>query len=408
MDTQLAEFKKFQYNFLTIFSLIMLCEWLQAPYIIKLYMSYGYNLNQIVNLFTIGYIAGAIVGPIIAGLADGIGRKKIGSLFIVLYLLHGFILNTTNYYYLLFGRFIAGSATTILFSVFETWMVEEHFRHNYPKPWLAKTFSLITFLNAIAAIIAGFLAEILVKSYSFVAPFNLANIILLVCFIAIQITWKENYGEKMKLFNLTNFKNSIRYLLQDNNALLIAISQSLFECSMYTFAFLWAPILIEANINPNDNLNLGYLFSLFMLSMSMGSILFNYLYNQQRIKLKFLIIVLFLFAFLALFLASLTKDFHLILLLFVVFEFTVGIYYPTISQLRNQYLPQSIKANLLALFRTPLNLMVAICLNLIPKFDVYFVLFAASILLLIAALLLLSLNYEVEIEEGEVQTILIG
>ena len=64
----------------------------------------------------------------------------------------------------------------------------------------------------------------------------------------------------------------------DKRLLVLGLTQTVFEGSLYIFVFLWVPFLQESlpNAGPRTTpLPLGYIFSCFMMSMTMGSILYT-------------------------------------------------------------------------------------------------------------------------------------
>ena len=58
------------------------------------------------------------------------------------------------------GRVMGGISTSLLFSAFESWMVSQHRKHQFPEQLLADTFSIASWGNGIVAIIAGILAQV--------------------------------------------------------------------------------------------------------------------------------------------------------------------------------------------------------------------------------------------------------
>ena len=61
---------------------------------------------------------------------------------------------------LMIGRILGGLSTSLLFSAFESWMVSEHRRNNFPDALLASTFAFAAAGNGIMAISAGFLSQL--------------------------------------------------------------------------------------------------------------------------------------------------------------------------------------------------------------------------------------------------------
>ena len=57
------------------------------------------------------------------------------------------------------GRLLGGVATSLLFSVFDAWMVFEHNKRGFDSSWLSSTFSAGAFGNSLVAITAGMIAQ---------------------------------------------------------------------------------------------------------------------------------------------------------------------------------------------------------------------------------------------------------
>src|SRR3569833_358031 len=93
------------------------------------------------------------------------------------------------------GRLFGGMATSLLFSVFESWMIFEHNRRGFPSDWLSQTLSLATFGNGLVAVGSGVLADGVVNQYGYVAPFMVALVVLVLVALVISPTWSENFGD---------------------------------------------------------------------------------------------------------------------------------------------------------------------------------------------------------------------
>jgi MFS family permease len=97
-----------------------------------------------------------------------------------------------NIYMLFFGRVLGGISGTLLWSVFESWLVAE-----FNKLMLEETdaslsaiFSMMTTSNTCVAIVAGLIAEYLVRAAGTAkAPFLLSTGCLAMAFIAIAKYW---------------------------------------------------------------------------------------------------------------------------------------------------------------------------------------------------------------------------
>lgn len=83
--------------------------------------------------------------------------------------------------------------------------------------------------------------------------------------LVVQSTWVENYGSKDSLRTssaIGSLKAGLRVVLNDASILAVGMIVALYEGSMYTFVFLWGPVLEEAYI---DKLPFGWIFASFMV-----------------------------------------------------------------------------------------------------------------------------------------------
>jgi MFS transporter, MFS domain-containing protein family, molybdate-anion transporter len=94
------------------------------------------------------------------------------------------------------GRFLSGVSTSLLFSVFESWMVCEHHKQGFDSALLSTTFSNAIFGNGVVAVGAGLIANSAAASYGFVAPFMVAVIPLTIVAMIVFSSWSENYGNQ--------------------------------------------------------------------------------------------------------------------------------------------------------------------------------------------------------------------
>ena len=110
------------------------------------------------------------------------------------------------------GRLLGGVATSLLFSVFEAWLIRSHSDAKIGKALLSASFSAAAYGNSIIAIIAGLVANKAASSNEmvplladnkdnavlfiggFLNPFDIAFIALVLCGTIASSTWEENYG----------------------------------------------------------------------------------------------------------------------------------------------------------------------------------------------------------------------
>ena len=197
---------------------------------------------RIAALFVAGFGSSMLFGTVAGSLADTLGRKRGALAYVVVYAASCATKHWRSYNVLMVGRVLGGVATSLLFSVFDAWLVAEHTARGFEPAWLSSTFanaqarrpaSFTTSLrpltckpqagNSLVAIAAGVIGEwaaglspmrvlvaggddsavadaggpdgaIMVGGYC--APFDLAAAVLLVGGVVILLTWSENYGER--------------------------------------------------------------------------------------------------------------------------------------------------------------------------------------------------------------------
>jgi hypothetical protein len=90
----------------------------------------------------------------------------------------------------------------------------------------------------------------------------------------------DDWGRRGGLLQLVRTTGSFVRVFElnpnvDPILLVLGLTQTIFEGSMYLFVFIWVPTLQESSLSPSS-LPLGYIFSAFMVSMMLGSLLYTY------------------------------------------------------------------------------------------------------------------------------------
>ena len=91
-----------------------------------LYAAYGFSHEDNSRLFIFGFGSSMLFGTFIGGYADKHGRKKFAILYCVVYAMSCATKHFNSFFMLSVGRILAGVATSLLYSVFESWVVCEH------------------------------------------------------------------------------------------------------------------------------------------------------------------------------------------------------------------------------------------------------------------------------------------
>jgi len=219
VEPDLEGLSKLKKRFFPIYLLVNAADWLQGPYIYPIYkgmldelLFYRLTANGYVDekglseetvafLFLTGFIAAGISASFVGALADRYGRKTACLGYCALYSLSCATLLTNNIYVLFFGRILGGVCGTVLWSVFESWLVAEFNHLMLPdgEPHLSAIFSTMTTSNTCVAIGAGIFAEWAVRMAGTAkAPFMASIACLSLSFLAISNFWGENYGSSSR------------------------------------------------------------------------------------------------------------------------------------------------------------------------------------------------------------------
>eukprot|EP01113_Clastostelium_recurvatum_P043768 TRINITY_DN7294_c0_g1_i1.p1 TRINITY_DN7294_c0_g1~~TRINITY_DN7294_c0_g1_i1.p1 ORF type:complete len:457 (+),score=57.99 TRINITY_DN7294_c0_g1_i1:37-1407(+) len=355
--TRSSQFSRFQQMYIIVYLLMNGADWLQGPYVYALYESYGYKQADIATLFLCGFLSSMIAGTFIGAIADKYGRRFMCIVFGICYSLSALTKLSPDFTILMTGRFLAGIATSLLYSSFEAWMVHEHNLRGFNPTQLSNTFTIATFGNGIAAIVSGLVAGFFADRWGYVSPFMLSLVCLIVGTIVVAYTWSENYGDA-SIDVQSTFSNAWTTLKSDRRVLILGMVQSLFEAAMYTFIFMWTPALQEEY---KLGLPFGTIFASFMVSMMIGSSLYdiaiNHHYSPEQIGR-----VIYLTATLSLLVPYLTTSTAAIFISFLIFETCCGVYYPCQGTLRGKYIPGNSRAAIMNFFRVGLNFLVVVVL----------------------------------------------
>ncbi|KAF8066289.1 mfsd5 [Scenedesmus sp. PABB004] len=368
--------RAFRNNYLLVYCLQMLGDWLQGPYVYALYEKYGYSPAEIGQLFIAGFGSSLVVGTFVGALADKLGRRTAGLAYVVTYSLSCVTKHSPRFGVLMLGRVLGGVATSLLYSAFESWLVSEHFRRGFSEQALGQTFSWAVFLgNGLMAIAAGFFGDALVEKLGLgrVAPFDAAIVFMLAGGAVMLATWPENYGDKGSKNIAVQFERAWEAIRADPAIALLGGMQSLFEASMYSFVFLWTMAL-----SPNgEAIKHGLIFVNFMTACMAGSFLAGVLMKHARPERFMRGVYLVAAAAMAVPMllaldtrkdpslkgAPLTGRGRAQLLAFCVFEACVGVFWPAMMAMRANYVPEELRATIINIFRVPLNAFVCVVLG---------------------------------------------
>ena len=356
-------FVQFLRRYIPLYLVVVLGDWLQGPYLYRLYHYHGFMEVQVAVIYVCGMVSSALVFPAKDIIANRLGRKRTIVSFCVLYAVSCLATAVPNYGVLLIGRCLSGLSNTIVFSTLESWYVHEHTEHfDFPREWIPLTFSHIAFGSSVAAIAAGIMADALARWINLgpVSPFMAACPILLASVIPISALWGENSGEKesitLKEFRKSSF-DGLKTIAQNIPIFLTGTIQSLFESVVFVFVFIWTPAL-----DVYHDLPLGIAFASFMTCFLVGFLVCDYLiakdmYPKSQVLVAVTSAATMVFLLAAYFAYDQTATLYRLRMLICLqaFELLCGIYYPVLRALRESMVPKEAQLSTVNWFRVPLT-----------------------------------------------------
>jgi len=393
-EEEIARHRTLLRKYLVVYLLATFSDWLQGAYVYALYDAYGYPQHLIAVLFVAGFGSSMVFGSFVGGMADWGGRRKFIVVFSIVYAASCVTKHFINFHILMLGRLLGGIATSLLFSVFEAWLIRAHADAKVMDR-LSSSFSTAAFGNSIIAIIAGLISNKaashgnlrpLDSSLSmedasffvdgFLNPFDIALVALILCGICASIMWEENYGENSSGASASDdgqerrspkwydgLKNAYTTTIRNRDILLCGLVSSLFEGSMYIFVFMWTPAMQslareELGLDEGEHVDLPYglIFSTFMVCCMAGSSLFSV--AMERFKEEALAVFVFAVASVATFIVMVSGDGNVTFVSMNVFEVCVGMYFPIMGTMKSGIVPEDQRAAIYNLYRIPLNFIV--------------------------------------------------
>ena len=173
----------FARSFFLVYGLICASDWFQGPFIYTLYKDEKQLPEQIVaRLFTTGFVAAALSALFIGSLADKYGRRFACLVCCAVIALSCLTTLSNNLSILFLGRALGGVGTTLMYTVFEAWMVTEYHQRGleHSGMLLSTILGRMWTLSSVVAIVTGLVGQTLVGfTGTKCAPF-VASIICLV------------------------------------------------------------------------------------------------------------------------------------------------------------------------------------------------------------------------------------
>lgn len=370
------QFWEFQKIYFIAFYPALFADWLNAPYVYKLFSHYGFLEDQITIIYVCGLVSALFFGTSSGYLIHIFNEQRVALAASAVYALACFLKLSSDYSTLIISRILSGAATTLLFSSHETWYARSHLEVlDFPKDWIEITSTKAAFASSFMAAMAGILAYCMTELYGLgpVAPSLMAVPFLCIGASLMRSKWNsigpqaldtEGLIERPVTSTNANAKKprfvktcceGLQNIFRNPDLLIVGCVQSLFESVLSIFVFLWTPVL------DHHNPPLGIVFASFMFSTLCGGIAYKIWTTALRIPANSLLVGATGVASIAILgcvmSTSPTNEFPVVsYLCFLIFEFAAGAYFPSMADMKRQVKPDLQNFAVTAWFRVPLNL----------------------------------------------------
>ncbi|KAK6859900.1 major facilitator superfamily domain containing protein 5 [Apiospora arundinis] len=371
--------RRFQLNFFLPYALAVAADWLQGPHIYAIY-KYEKNLPEkmVAALYAAGFVSGGISASFAGGLADRFGRKRACLLYCGLYIITCLTMLSNSLPVLFFGRLTGGVSTTLLFSVFEAWMISTYHEQGLHASGLelSTVFGNMTTLSCVVAIASGIIGDVLVThSGTRTWPFMAACLCCVGAAYLISRIWNENYGARStEQTSMQDLKSGLSAILGDAKILSLGITSCFFEGTMYLFIFFWSAALKSARLQTGstEDLPFGLIFSSFMCAMMTGSAIFTLQTSTKTVQSTTgTLMTVTLVVACCLSLAAMLQHERLLFWALCLLEGCIGAYFPSMAHLKSELIEDGIRGRVYSILRFPLNVFVVVAHSLDVEGDAH-------------------------------------
>lgn len=164
----------------------------QGPYLFSLYREeYGLESRLVLNLYMTDFVTTAVSAYLIGVLSDKYGRKLYAMIYCVLSALSCFLTIIPVTPLLFIGRALGGVSTSILFTVFDSWMVANFREGKLTENGcdLTRTYAATSVVNSSVAMLSSFVGDLLVGATGTKKSPFLMSVVLL--WLALQTIWSR-------------------------------------------------------------------------------------------------------------------------------------------------------------------------------------------------------------------------
>lgn len=371
---------------------------MQGPFFYEAFIQLGYSSADINKLFVLGLLSSLTFGSCAGYIADKFSSVVFVLVYSITSCLSCLTIHSKFTWIHIAGRILGGLSTSLLHSVFDSWLCEERNLRGCNKSQLVESFTRRSFINSLMAILSGIAAQATYQllplveldqywlMWGFTTPFDIASISLTLSGLVVLLVFPVSRRAREPRAEGEISLGKATYIFKDRTLLLVCLTESLFESSVYIFVFSWARALREA-VSTTDAIEYGLIFTSFMAANMIGSSSAGTLNARQPF-----LTAIFVACVSHIGVTMSTESAPAMYICFLGFEACVGGFYPSMASFKARQVPPEMRVFAYNLFRVPMNTIVSIAL--MSNMSVVNSYFLTSILLSVSALTGAILTYQ--------------
>lgn len=163
-----AGFKLLRRQYVLGFTIMSLADWIQGPFLLPMYASFGLSNSDVAALYSVDYLVGIVAGLLAGGLADAMGARKACILYGYLYALSCICNHFGNIFMpiVVLGCALDGLCNALLRTSFETWISIACSQRGYSSHWAVHAGAVANWFSTVMSLLAGVICHIVVALVS--------------------------------------------------------------------------------------------------------------------------------------------------------------------------------------------------------------------------------------------------
>jgi len=282
---------KLFWKYIIVYQLAKASDWCLGPFVFEFYETYHeLKYESIAKLMAVSFMSSLFLGSTIVGYLNDSRNKKLPCILYGIILIFSCYIRVIKHpFALILSQIAFGMSSSILYSSFENWFVDQtnlEIQNKEVKDYLiSSVFEKSMIGDSITAVGTSLVTGIFKKKYGITTPYMISILISIVTIGVTGILFssndqnkenveieKENKVESYDINDVfMNILKSLKECRKKPFIILIGLTESFMFVTLHIFIFIWTPVLKDLN----SEVETSEIFTLFMLSLMLGGATFR-------------------------------------------------------------------------------------------------------------------------------------